>query len=64
MLKYIIKRVLIMIPIFLGLTFIIYLLLSLMPGENAAEAEVTQTILAGTQVTGRRSSASTAWMWE
>ena len=39
MLKYIIKRVLIMIPIFLGLTFIIYLLLSLMPGENAAEAE-------------------------
>ena len=51
MLKYIIKRVLIMIPIFLGLTFIIYLLLSLMPGENAAEAEVTQTILAGTQVT-------------
>lgn len=51
MLKYIIKRVLIMIPIFLGLTFVIYCLLSLMPGENAAEAEVTKTTLAGTLVT-------------
>jgi peptide/nickel transport system permease protein len=51
MLKYIIKRVLVMIPIFIGLTFAIYLLLSLMPGENAAEAEVTKTTLAGTLVT-------------
>lgn len=51
MLKYIVKRVLIMIPIFLGLTFVIYFLLSIMPGENAAEAEVTKTMLAGTMVT-------------
>lgn len=51
MLKYIIKRVLIMIPIFLGLTFIIFFMLSLMPGENAAEAEITKTTLAGTLVT-------------
>ncbi len=51
MLKYIIKRIVIMIPIFIGLTFVIYFLLSLMPGENAAEAEVTKTTLAGTLVT-------------
>lgn len=57
MLKYIIKRILIMIPIFIGLTFIVYLLLSLMPGENAAEAEVTKTILAGTQVTAEMEAA-------
>lgn len=57
MLKYIIKRILIMIPIFLGLTFVIYVLLSLMPGENAAEAEITKILLSGLDVTEETKAA-------
>lgn len=51
MLRYITKRILIMIPIFFGLTFVIYFMLSMMPGENVAEAEVTKTIMSGALVT-------------
>lgn len=47
MLKYIIKRVLIIIPIFFIMTFVIYLLLSVMPGSNAAEQEIISLQLAG-----------------
>lgn len=57
MIKYIVKRVLIMIPIFFGLTFIIYLLLSVMPGANAAEQEITSLLLGGTSISEETEAA-------
>lgn len=46
MVKYIIKRIITVILIFFGLTLVIYLLLSCVPGGNAAEREI-QTLISG-----------------
>ena len=46
MVKYIIKRIITIILIFFGLTLVIYLLLSCVPGGNAAEREI-QTLISG-----------------